>query len=164
MVALLLSRSSVQLVQPNPRHTCQYYSLAIMPSWLMWFIGVIAGKDCWWSPSLESCMVHSCTKKANPQGTEMLTYSNSGFYSHCMSWIKQQYPLLEIVFFSAIYMGTVLSTLGLFYSSSFSLLQMKKTRVMQNRKFGGGSLWDINTWICGQISPLDPASLHLNSI
>lgn len=92
------------------------------------------------SPSLESCTVHSCTKKANPQGTEMLIYSNSGFYSHCMSWIKQQYPLLEIVFFSAIYMGTVLSTLGLFYSSSFSLLQTRKTRVMQNRKFflGGG--------------------------
>ena len=90
------------------------------------------------SPSLESCMVHSCTKKVNPQGTEMLIFFNSGLYSHCMSWIKQQYPLLEIVFFSAIYMGTVLSTLGLFYFSSFSLPQTRKTRVLQNRKFGGG--------------------------
>ena len=68
----------------------------------------------------------------------MLAYSNSWFYSHCISWIKQQYPLLEIVFFSAIYMGTVPSTWGLFSSSSFSRPQTRKARVMQNRKFGGG--------------------------
>lgn len=67
-------------------------------------------------------MVCSCTKKANPQVTEMQVNSSSGCHSYFISWLNK-----EIVSFSSIYKHTVLGADCCFSSL---LLQSSKTSVI----------------------------------